>query len=107
MSKVIEVNSANFDQEVAKYQGVVLADFAAEWCGPCKRLAPTIAEISEEMAGKVKVVHVDVDASGDIAGKFGILSVPTVIIFKNGERVDESIGLVSKDRLVEKIEEYL
>ncbi|MFC2149341.1 thioredoxin [Candidatus Auribacterota bacterium] len=107
MSKIVEVTGESFEKEVVKHQGVVMADFSAEWCGPCKKLEPTVNEISEEMAGKVKVVHVDVDKASDIAGQYGILSVPTIIIFKNGERVDESIGLVTKDRLIEKLEAHL
>ncbi|MDP8263798.1 MAG: thioredoxin [Candidatus Ancaeobacter aquaticus] len=107
MSKMIEATNEIFEQEVMKNEGVVLVDFSAEWCGPCKKLLPTLEEISDEMADKIKVVHVDVDKCSDVAGKFGILSVPTLIIFKNGERVDESIGLVAKESLIEKIDAQL
>lgn len=104
MSKIIEVTDQNFEETVVKSDKPVLVDFAAEWCGPCKRLAPIIEELSEEYDGKVVVCHVDVDAAQDTARKFQVMSVPTVMLFKNGEPVQQQIGLVSKETLAEMID---
>jgi thioredoxin 1 len=82
-------------------------DFAAEWCGPCKRLSPIIHEIASHYDGKAKVAHLDVDNAPEIAAQFGIMSVPTVLLFKNGKKVSESVGLVPKERLEESIKANL
>ena len=105
MAKVI--NSNEFNSEVLNSNEVVLVDFSAEWCGPCKMLAPTIDELSTEMEGKAKVFKVDVDQSRDVAQKYNIMSVPTVMIFKNGEVVDKSVGFQPKEVLKGKLEQQL
>ena len=107
MTKILEINDANFEQEVAKTKGLVLLDFAAEWCGPCKRLAPIIHELATAYDGKAKVGHLDVDNAPDIAAQFGVMSVPTVILFKDGKKVSETIGLVAKEKLEEMIQRNL
>lgn len=107
MAKAIEINDSNFDQEVSEYSGVVLLDFSAEWCGPCKRLAPTINELATEYEGKARIAHLDVDNARQTASKFGIMSVPTIIIFKNGDEVGRSIGLVPKQNLVDQLDAAL
>ena len=107
MGNVIEVNSSNFDQEVLRAKGLVLVDFAAEWCGPCKRLSPIIHELASHYDGKANIPHLDVDNAPDIAAQFGVMSVPTVLLFKNGKKVSESIGLVPKERLEETIKANL
>lgn len=104
MAKVI--NSNEFNNEVLKSNEVVLVDFSAVWCGPCKMLAPVIDELSVEMEGKAKVFKIDVDQSGDIAQKYGIMNVPTVIIFKNGEIVDKVVGFNPKEVLKTKLEQH-
>lgn len=104
MAKVI--NSNEFNNEVLESNEVVLVDFSAVWCGPCKMLAPVIDELSVEMEGKAKVFKIDVDQSGDIAQKYGIMNVPTVIIFKNGEIVDKVVGFNPKEVLKTKIEQH-
>lgn len=89
----------NFEQEVLNAQVPVLVDFWAVWCMPCKMLAPVIEELSEEANGAYKVGKVDVDATPGLAAQFGIMNIPTVLIFKNGKVVDKSVGVVSKSKL--------
>lgn len=107
MSSVIHVNDQNFEEEVLKSSTPVLVDFAAEWCGPCKRLAPVIEELAQDFQGKAKVAHVDVDESKDSASQFNIMSVPTILFFKDGQQVDQLVGLVPKQSLAEKINSLL
>lgn len=107
MSQVIQVNDENFEQEVLKSEVPVLVDFAAEWCGPCKRLAPLIEELAGDFNGKAKIARVDVDESKESASNFNIMSVPTVIFFKEGKQVDQVVGLVPKQSLTDKINSLL
>jgi len=95
----IKLTKDNFETEVLKSDKPVLVDFWASWCGPCKMLAPTISEIAEENEGKVKVGKVNVDEEPELAQKFGIASIPTVILFKNGQPEGTSIGFVPKERI--------
>ena len=104
MAKVI--NSNEFNSEVLNSSEVVLVDFSAEWCGPCKMLAPIIDELSKEMEGKSKVFKIDVDKSGDIAQKYNVMNVPTVMIFKNGEVVEKVVGFQPKEVLKSKLEQH-
>lgn len=97
---VTEITSENFDA-VTGGAGAVLIDFWAEWCGPCKMLKPTIEEIAEEYADSVRVAAVDVDKEPDLAARFGVLSIPTLVVLRNGEVADKSVGVVTKDRIVE------
>ncbi len=101
MSNSVKINSENFQQEIIESTIPVLADFAASWCGPCKRLAPIIDEIASELGSKIKVANIDIDDNQDIASEYNILSVPTLIIFKNGKEVSRNIGLVSKNALLD------
>lgn len=96
----IKITKDNFEEEVIKSDKPVLVDFWATWCGPCMMLAPTVEEISDEYADVVKVGKVNVDEEPELAVKFGIESIPTVLVFKNGELADKSIGYVQKDKLV-------
>ncbi len=95
----ITITKENFEQEVLKSDVPVLVDFWATWCGPCKMLAPILSEIAEEE--KVKVAKVNVDDEGELAVKFGIMSIPTVMLFKNGERVKTAVGYMSKEEIKE------
>ena len=95
MAEVI-LNNDNFKAEVLDAKGLVLVDFWETWCGPCKMLAPTVSEIADEYEGKVKVCKLDVDQAMDIAMSYGVASIPTLILFKDGEIVKKSVGVVSK-----------
>ena len=97
--KVHEFTDGNFDSEVVSSDTPVLVDFWAEWCQPCKMLAPTIDEVAGEFDGKVKVGKVDIDSNRDTAMKYGISAIPTVILFKNGEPTKKFVGLTNKDDL--------
>ena len=90
---VVEFTDQNFEQEVLKSSTPVLVDFWAEWCMPCRMLAPTIEKIAKDYAGKVKVGKLDTDANRDVAAKYSISAIPTVILFKNGEVAQKFVGL--------------
>lgn len=108
MAKLIDINSDNFEAEVIQAGGVSLVDFSATWCGPCKALAPTIEELAGEYEAKgVKIGKCDVDESGDIAARYGIMSVPTIIFFKDGEKVDTMMGNQPKGSIQAKIDALL
>ena len=96
----IKITSANFEAEVLKSELPVLVDFWAAWCGPCRMLAPAVAQIAAECEGKVKVGKVNVDEEPELAQRFGIMSIPTVLVFKDGKKVNQSIGLVPKEKLL-------
>lgn len=97
----ITVTMENFEQEVLKSELPVLVDFWAGWCGPCMMLAPVVEEIAHEYEGKVKVCKVNVDEQGELAQKFGIMSIPTVLVFKDGQVKKQSVGFVPKEKLTE------
>ena len=99
MAKI--VNTANFRGTVEESNNVVVVDFFATWCGPCKMLAPTIEEIAKEYEGKVKVGKVNIDEYAPLAIKYGVASIPTVILFKDGQAVDKSVGFVPKATIEE------
>ncbi len=96
----ITITKENFEAEVLKSDLPVLVDFWAPWCGPCRMLAPTVAQIAEEYEGKIKVGKVNVDDEGELAAQFGIASIPTVLVFKNGEVTETSVGVKTKAQLV-------
>lgn len=105
MAKVI--SSAEFENEVLKSSNVAIVDFFAVWCEPCKMLAPVIDEIGSELSGKVSVFKVDVDQSSDIAMKYEIMGVPTVMVFKDGAPVDKIVGFLPKAVLKGKLEQHV
>jgi thioredoxin 1 len=107
MSRIFEVNDANFEDEVLKADGLVLVDFSATWCGPCKKLDPIVHELAGDYDGRLKVVHVDVDQARTAAARFGVMSVPTLVLLQNGNVKDQVIGLTSKQALAQRIDRAL
>lgn len=103
MAKAIEITDSSFD-EVINSEQPVLVDFWAEWCGPCKMIGPIVEELAGDYEGKVTIGKLDVDANPDIPSRFGIRSIPTLLIFKGGEIVDKVIGAVPKSVLADKLE---
>ncbi|MBL8815766.1 MAG: thioredoxin [Planctomyces sp.] len=104
---LLEFNDANFDQAVLKASGPVLVDFWAPWCGPCRHLLPTIEELANEYAGRVAIGKVNTDDNSKTAINYGITSIPTVMLFKNGELVDKVVGVPSKQHFVNMLDKAL
>ncbi len=101
---IVNATDQSFNNEVGS--GLVLADFWAPWCGPCKMIAPVLEELDSEMSDKVKIVKVDVDENQETAGKFGVMSIPTLILFKDGEAVDKVVGFQPKEALAELVAKH-
>jgi thioredoxin 1 len=104
---VLETTDQNFDVEVLKSNQLTLVDFWAEWCGPCRQLAPTIATIADEFAGTIKVYKMNVDENPSVPSRYSIKGIPTVIFFQNGQVVDQAVGNQPKNALVELIQKHL
>src|SRR2546428_10325077 len=106
MSAAFAVNSRNFEEEVLKSALPVLVDFWAPWCGPCKAIAPSVDALAEELAGKLKVVKVNTDEAGDVAGRYGIMSIPTLLVIKAGQVVETLVGNQSKQAIAGKLQPH-
>ena len=104
---IVTSTTANWNKDVIDHEGLVLVDFWAVWCGPCKMIAPTIEELSKEYADKLKVVKLNTDENPDIASKYKIMGIPTLMFFKNGEKVDQMVGAVPKPQIKSKIDSFL
>ncbi len=107
MSDVLQVTDQTFDSEVMQAEQPVLVDFSATWCGPCKKLEPIVHEIAGDYDGRLKVVKVDVDQAQSTAAKFGVMSVPTLLLFQGGAVKDQVVGLVSKQSLADRVDKVL
>jgi len=107
MSQVLEANDTNFEAEVMQSDRPVLVDFSAAWCGPCKKLEPIVDEIAGDYDGRLKVVKVDVDSNPSTAARFGVMSVPTLLLVSGGAVKDQMIGLVSKQALADRVDKVL
>lgn len=106
MAKPLELTDQNFE-EIINTDKPVLVDFWAEWCGPCKMIAPVVEELAADYEGKAVIAKVDVDSNPEVSAKFGIRSIPTLLVFKGGEVVDKQIGAVPKTTLSEKLDKQL
>ncbi len=107
MSDLPEVNEAEFENEVLKSQTPVLVEFGAVWCAPCKMLDPIVSELAREWAGKLKVFKLDIDHNPDVPMTYQVMSVPTMMLFKNGEVLERMVGFKPKEKIVEKIAPHL
>ncbi len=104
---VLEADDNTFETEVIQASGPVLVDFSATWCGPCKKLEPIISEVAGEYDGRLKVVKVDIDKARDTAVRFGVMSVPTLVLFRDGAVKDQIVGLVSKRALSDRVDKVV
>ena len=107
MSKPVEIEEAKFEDVVLKAETPVLVDFWAPWCGPCRMVAPVVEELAEDYDGKVDFVKINVDDSPKIASQYGVMSIPTLILFKDGKPVSNVVGFRPKDELKKNLEEAL
>ena len=107
MATPVQISDADFDKEVLQAETPVLVDFWAQWCGPCRMVAPVLESIAEDYAGKLKIAKVDVDQNKTIAGKLGVFSIPTLMLYKNGEVMERIVGYMPKERLLDKIKGHL
>ncbi len=107
MSNVITVNKENFDEQVLQSEIPVLVDFWAEWCGPCKMIAPSVSEIADDFTGKCVVAKIDVDENPEISATYGIRGIPALLFFRDGKPVDQVVGAVSKTVLVQHLNKVI
>jgi len=106
-TKPVAISDSTFDNVVLKSETPVLVDFWATWCGPCKMIAPVLEEIATEKDGQIKIAKLDVDQNPDSAQKFGVMSIPTLILFKNGAEVSRVVGYRSKNQLVQQLDKAI
>ncbi|MBU1699944.1 MAG: thioredoxin [Candidatus Eisenbacteria bacterium] len=106
MGKIADINEADFDAEVIKSKAPVIVDLWAEWCGPCRILGPLLQEISDEFGGRVKFVKVNVDHNQALAGRFNVMSIPTLLYFNGGQPVGQTVGALPKNDILAKIEDF-
>jgi thioredoxin 1 len=104
---ILNLTDSTFDEQITQAEGPVLVDFWAAWCSPCKIIAPSLEDLAGELQGKATIAKIDVDSNGDLANRFGIRSIPTLIVFKAGKVVDQMIGAVPKEQIRQLIEKHI
>lgn len=97
---ILHLNKEDFEKEVLQSDVPVLVDFWASWCGPCKMIAPILEKVDEEIAGEAKIVKVETDECPELAGEYGIMTIPTLVLFKNGQEVNRSVGVRQKNEII-------
>jgi thioredoxin 1 len=107
MGDVVHLTDANFDAEVVESTLPTITDFWAAWCGPCKMIAPILDQLASEYEGKLKITKLDVDQNPTLATRFGVMSIPTLILFKDGQPVERLVGYMPKEKLVERLKPHL
>ena len=107
MSSAADVTAQDFDKEVIESEIPVLVDFWAEWCGPCRMIAPAVDAIAGDHAGKLKVLKLNIDKEASVAAKYGVMSIPTLILFKKGQVVEQIVGAMPKQKIEEKVTPHL
>jgi len=107
MTKSVQVDQATFDAEVLQSPQPVLVDFYADWCGPCRAVAPVLEDVARELEGQLKVAKLDADANDELMQKYGVFSIPTLILFRDGKEVKRLVGALSKPKLLQEIEPHL
>lgn len=104
---VQEINTESFDKEVISHNGVIVVDFFANWCGPCRKLGPILEEVEQELASKVKFAKINTDDNLEMAKKYQVSGLPTLMVFKNGEAVERMVGLMPKSSIIQNIEKHV
>ena len=107
MGASVTVTDATFESEVVQSPVLTITDLWAEWCGPCKRLAPILEEVAVQYRGQIKVAKLDVDANPDVPTRYGVMSIPTLLVFRGGKLVETVVGFMPKERLLERITPHL
>lgn len=104
---ILHLKDSDFDKAITEAKGVALVDFWAQWCMPCKMIAPVIEAVAKDFAGKVTVAKIEVDEAGETASRFNVMNIPTLIFFKEGKEAGRTVGVISKEDLIRRLEELL